>query len=632
MPANLGSQVLNTFTKDLGPWVPDIDPRRNNGASILGGRNFQDTIDGPASAWSSNIINFNYWQEPSRKKITELKITNDILYGANDGVWKINKVSQVAELIISVTVTETYWPWSIAYVGGVYYIAQYNVGLWRFDPADNSVIKVTTPFGDNVSYVAESAGRLIYISPDYVGVSAQDDGTDLTPSLTTAAQAQPISLVGGLGLRIDVILDGFLVYTTNGIMKGTFTQAAFVFRFDVLKSGVRLFSPNAATYIPKLGSVSLDNSGLSLTAEGDRGSVPWEPVMGDFIHRNYIHKSDQTKYGNIQLYWSDAEQKLFVSICSSPLEGIMDKCFVWSAVTKRWSPFDHTNTGIFETYTPSDNLYICGYMGIDGYMRQFSNTNYSQGLPDDGYTINDLLYRAPNETEILTVEISSTVIQVATTEILGSDANPIAYKNFTNSTGLYEINSEVFSDTNLNSQLDPDTVIDDPILIGSYIDVYVSGVVELFAVVYSLPAIDIESQLIIGPYRYSAQTDADETSMVSNLILGMPPVANFIVSEDWNNDGVSEDWNVLSGQEDWGSGNFTPNLFSLTLRSTNDGINPPLQGDEALEVFNDLGSALAYNPLGYSGIWHILILETVNPYDSFALKTADFTGMLTGKL
>jgi hypothetical protein len=638
MPPVISPQSLNTFTRDLGPWTPDIDIRKNEKPAILAGTNFQDDIDGPASAWSSNFINWNFWELPSRAKICELKISNDILYGAQDGVWRINKISGVMELLLAVDVTNTFWPWTIAYVGGVYYIAQYDIGLWRYNPTENSLIHVTTPTGDTVRYVAESAGRLLYLSDAYVVISAQDDGTNLTPSLTTAAQAQPISLIGGTAFRIEVLADGFLVYTSNGIMKATYTQAAYVFRWDVLQSRVRLFSPNAAVYVPKVGAIALDNSGFSLTKEynyTDGGnSQPWEVAMGDYLRTNLIQYLDKTKYGNISLYWSDAEQKLFVSFSTNALEGVMIYGFVWSAVTKRWGSFDHQNTGIFETYAAVNNQYTCGYMGTDGYMRAFSNTNLSQGLPDQTTSLIDYLYRIEDEAPILaTVPSGTDVVELATTEILGSDNNPNAYSNFQTSSGLYEINSEVYSDTVNNSMNDPDMVIEDDLIIaGTYINMDISGVVELFAIIYQLPSIGLNSSLTIGPYRFSDQTAPDETSAVSGIVLGLTNTSSFIVREDWNVLSGNEDWNDGNGAEDWGSGNSIPNNFTLTLRNSDDAINAPIQGDENLEVFNDLGSALSYTPMGYSSIYHTLTLSAQEVGESFAVKTVDFTGLLTGRL
>lgn len=630
-------QSLTVFAKELGPWTPAIDSRRLDKPSIISGRNFKDEVDGPVSAWSNNIVNFNLWTEGERRKVSELRIVNDILYGMETGVWKINKVSGQMELLLPANITEPFWPWTIAYVGGVYYIAQYDIGLWQFDPILNTLAYIVTLSGTKCRYVAESAGRLIYFSDEDIWVSAQDDGTDFTPSLTTAAGAQPLSLIGGTAFRIEVLTDGFLVYTSEGILKATFVQAAYIFKYDPLKTHVKIFSPNGAVYIPKIGAVSLDASGFALTKEfdyQDRGvSQPWEPIMSAYLKASIIDGLDKTLYGTIQMYWSDAEQKLFVSFSSNTREGIMLTTFAWSFVTKRWMPMNHQHTGIFETYTATNNIYSCGFMATDGYMRAFTNSDRTQDLPPSPTSIVDYLFRTESQQQILAeINMSGTIYQLGTTDINGSDHNPNDYKDFIPTAGLFYINSESFSDTPVYDVSDPDMVLGGVILGGTFMDFYISGGIELYARGYVLPSIGLDSELIIGPYRFNDQTQPDETSAIGTVIMGLTPAANFTITEDWNILTGMEDWNALTGVEDWGSGNAVPNRFTLTLNSTNDGVNAGIQGPEELPVFNDLGSSLTYAPMGYSGIYHILTMDALEAGESFALKVVDLSGLLTGRL
>lgn len=631
-------QTLTVMAKELGPWSPDISARRFEKPSIVTGRNFKDEPDGPMSAWGSNIINFNFWGDTERQKVVELRITNDILYGTNSGVWRINKTSGVAEPILLVTVTRPFWPWTIAYVGGLYYIAQYDIGLWQFDPDNNTLAHVATLSSDVVRYVAESNGRLIYLSDTDIWVSSLDDGTDFTPSLTTAAGAQPLSLVGGIGYSIVSILDGFLVYTSNGILRASYTQAAYVFAYKPLKTHVRVWSPNATIYIPKVGSLSLDSSGFSITKETtytDPGnSDAWEILMGDYVKKNILAFMDNTLDGTMQLYWSEAEQKLFVSFSSNDRQGLMITTFVWSAVVKKWMPMDHQHTGVFETYSAINNIYTCGYMATDGYMRAFNNADYSDDLPAYPYTIADLIYRTEMEEPIL-AEISTpggSIFHLGTTDINISEANPNAYKNFVPVAGLFTINSEPFSNTNNDNSDDPDMVIGPVIVGGTYINMDISGGVELFAIGYSLPSIGLDSEISIGPYRFNDQIQPDESSALSTVLLELTATSTFTITEDWNILVGNEDWNALNGNEDWGAGTVVPNMFDLILRSSSDGINEPFQGDEDLVVFNDNGSLLDYRPYGTSGLYHGLRLVCSQPGQSYALKVIGLSGQLTGRV
>lgn len=643
MPQVTNPQTLTVFAKELAPWSPDVDSRRSEKPGIVTGTNFFDDVDGPVSAWSNNFVNYNFWDQDERAKITELKIGTDVLYGTSvSGVWHLNQISGAMELVLNVSglITKPFWPWSIAYVGGVYYLAQYDIGLWQYDPVNNTLAKIPTQDGtDQVRYVAESAGRLLYLSAAFVCYSAQDDGTNLTPSLTTAAGAQPISLIGGQAFRLESIPDGVLTYTANGIMKGTIVSAAYVFTWSVLKSKVKIFSPNAAVYVPKIGALSLDASGFSITKEynyQDYGiSQPWELLMGDYVQKNILNTLDRTLFGAINLYWSEVEQKLFVSFSGNTREGIMLKSFVYSPMSKKWSSFDHQQTGFFETYTVSNNTSRMSFMSTDGYMRVFSDTNYSEDEPPSPYTVLDYIFRNEAEQFILaTVPTtgSPVVIQVGTTDINLSENNPFDYKSYPTGFGLFYINYTPYSDTDNDAIDDPDMVLGSVIVGGTYINMDVSGGVEQFAFGYMLPQIGVDAELTVGPFRFNDQVQADETSAVSTILVGLQPAGSFIITEDWMRDTGNEDWNTMSGTEDWDSGNQVPNNFDLILRSTDDGVNEPIQGDEELFPMNSMGSSIGYAPQGFSGVYHYLTFDANDVEQSFAIKTLDFTGLLTGRM
>lgn len=630
--------TLTVFAKDLLPWTPDIDSRRSEKPEIITGQNFIDDIDGPRSAWSSNYVNFNFWDVATRGKVNELRLAKGMLYGTQTGVWSIDPVSGLAIPILLIAVVNKFWPWTIAFVGGLYYIAQFDVGLWQYDPINNSIGHVDTPFGDGARFVNESKGRLVVLTVDVVATSALDDGTDLTPSLQTAAGAQALSLVGGDGYRIESIPDGFLVYLSNGIMKATYTQQSFVFAYDNLTPGIKVFNPNAAVYIPRVGALSLDNSGFNLTREFNYTDLgipqPWEIEKGDYVKKNILAFLDETSFGTIGMYYSVQTQQLFIYFSANTNPGLFYTTFVWSSVSKKWSSFDQQHYGIFETYDALSNTYSASFMGSDGYMHAFSNANFTQSLPTPPLVLQDFVYRASIEEQVIAeIDDSDVIFQRGVTEINFSDYNPFTFANLTGTVGTFQMNFTPYSDTVNDAADDPDMIIGAVITGGTYINMDVSGGIEQFAIPYMLPQVGLSSSLQIGPFRFEDQTYADQTSSVDTINLALAPTSNFNVFEDWNTLNASaEDWNTLTGAEDWGAGVQTPNSFDLILRSTNDGVNPGEQGDEELEPFMNLGSSQVFKPSGWSGIYHLLTLEANDPGQSFALKTIDLTGALTGRL
>lgn len=632
-----GSPSLTFFTKNLEPWQPDIDARHSEKPRIITGSNFRDELDGPRSAFASKFVNLNYWDADTRKKVNSFNIPNDVLYGTPTGIWKINNSTGLAEWLLPQITVDDYWPWTFAYVGGYYYIAQYDIGLWQYDPVAETITLIDTPAGLKVRGITESFGRLIYITDTVVATSALDDGTDLTPNLASAAGGQTLSLVGGVAYSLEDIPDGFIVYMSEGLLKGTFTQEAFVFSYDNLTNAVKTFSPNATVYVPNLGIISVDPTGLNLTREDnyqDRGKPqPWEIEKSDYIKNNIIFYMNQSLKGTICLYYSLSMQLLFLCFSSNTLEGVMNVSFVYSMVSKRWGSFNQSHTGIFETYNTINNIFTTTYMGVDGYMHAFDNTDFTQGLPDDTDGIIDYLYRPAQADEVVRIyDVGTGAVQVVTTDINGSDNNPNAYKNYSLS-GLFYINYQPYSDTANNDEADPEPdVSGSPLIFGTYINMDTSGALELFALPYELPRVSLNSFLQVGPFRFTDQVQADETSLVSTIILAMNATANFVITEDWNELTGSEDWNTASGDEDWGIGNSVPSNYQLLLNDTNDGVNTPIQGLEELPVFQDLGSSQVFMPMGYSSIYHTLTLNALEAGQSFALKVIDFTGILTGRL
>lgn len=627
---------LNLALKDLAPWSPDIDPRRVEKPQIIAGANFIDDIDGPRSAFASSLSNWNFWDAATRGKITSLHIAGGTLYGTQTGVWKINPITGLAEILLAIPTVKEFWPWTIALVGTLYYIAQYNIGLWQYDPVAETLAKIDTPVGDNVSYVAASYGRLIFLGPTVVGISALDDGTDLTPDLATAAGAQPLSMVGGTAYRIEPIPDGFLVYQSEGIMKGTFTQQAYVFAYTKMTEAIKIFSPNAGVYIPRVGALSLDNSGFNLTREFNYTDLgipqPWEIVMGDYVKKNIFATLDENLIGTVSMYYSTTSQLLFINFSSSTLEGVMSTGFVYSVINKKWGSFDHQNTGVFEIFDPGTNTYSTGYIGLDGFMREFEETDFSEDLPPSPYGIIDYLYRPLQTDELVrTTDIGGVFVQEVFTSINGSDNNPNAYASLTAS-GLYEINFTPYSDTVDDWGDDPEAIIGPVISVFTDISIYISGAVEIFAIPYTIPQIGIASFLQVGPCRFSDQVKALETSSIETVMIGASAVAGFIETEDWLLDAPSEDWLSDEGMEDWGSGTANPSNYDLVLRDTNDAFNMMVQGDEDLYTFIDLGAAKVFKPIGYSAIWHTFTLNCTEPGQSFAVKTLDIEGFLTGLL
>lgn len=638
-PQNPPRQTL--LARDLNPWTPVIDARKSDKPQIITGINFRDGIDGPISAFSAAFVNDNLFDTNTRANIDELPIDNDILYGTPTGVYKIDQTSGVVWNILPITITKLFWPWTIAKVGGFFYIAQYGIGLWQYDQTNDIMTQIVTPSGQDIFYVAESYGRLIYFDLTVVAVSALDDGTDFIPNLATAAQAQAQSMVGGTAYAIVSIVDGFLVYFSSGVMKATYTSAANVFNWSKLSTGIKLFSPNASVYCPMFGSITLDRNGLWLTQEYNYTTygkpAPWEVVMGNYIKKNIINGMDYTKPGVVSMYYSQAMQMIFIFFSANASQGLFTTTLCYDCISQRWGSFNEPHYGIFETYNAATATYTASYMDTSGYMKEFTNSNYSEDYPDDNTGLNDYLYRPDLTDRDMSQFLGANpainggvIFYEGHSEIKFSDHAPWFYNAYTVS-GLYIINSAPYSDTNEGLYDIPFDVTSSPMIGGSNINDDFSGGLLLIALPYIINEQGLNSSITIGPFRANdQQAFAEETTHLESVQLGMQATNAFLIYVDWNTTVGSQDWNAIDGAIDWGAGAQIPTTYGLTLSDTNDGFSSPFFGDEDLEVFQDFGSSQLFKPAGNSSIYHTLTLSAENVGDFYALKVIDITAQFDG--
>lgn len=624
---------LTIYAREFDPYQPVSDQRRAGKAGIMSGQNFLDDVDGFRSAYTTRFYNYYEWDLVARLKVTELRVGGTIMYGTPNGVWAVNSISGLPYLLIPVNVVSQFWPWTVAECAGIYYFAQYNVGLWQYDSAANTVVKLTggaIPFGDNVRGVIGSYSRLAVLSDDFVAWSEEDDGTDFTPSLITGAGAQATSLIGGVPLNIAPVADGIIIATTLGLLKGEFVDANYVYRWYVLSRDVKLFSPNGAVVVPDVGVIYCDDHGMHVT----NGAVPavWEPLMGEYFKLNIIRYLTHSKYGTMQLYYSQAARMLFVSFSSNAREGLYDSAFVYYTPSGKWGVFNHTNTGVFEVIEQHNSLNICAYMDVEGYMQYFYDTNFSETYPSAPQVIAEYVIRPISEQAVISQDLtgSGTLTNVCITELNYIDYSPTGWDMFVYY-GPYALNTAILSDATVPEGEFSTNEAVTPIVVGTYLNFTPSGSVDTVPVPYIMAQTSVNSTVTVGPFRLVEQKQADETSAITSIILGLTASASFSLNEDWNILTGDEDWNILTGNEDWGIGSFVPDQLELSIMDTDDGYNPQAQGEETLDVQDSMNSSLYYTPTGYSAIYHTLTLNAFDIGDSFYLKFIDIAGISTGR-
>lgn len=675
-------------------YVPNKDPRLVKGVAVLDGKNFQHDVEGPRASFGNEIYFYHPFDTNSSKRVFELSVGNEIFYGTPTGIWRFDPISKLAHLLIEVSTIMPGWPWSVAYVGEKYYFAQYEIGLWEYDPGTGDIRHVVTPIYDLARFVCESYGRLCILSDKWLTWSAQDNGANLTPSLATGAGAQAVSMIGGIPYRVDPAADGIIVSTSRGMLKATRVDDTYVYRWRVLSREVQLFSPNGGCIVPDAGIVYITRHGLQLRKHDDDALTPpqaWEPDFSAFLRDTYLNAPNVDLPGNSLLYYSNVEQLLFVGFGSTTAEGLFQEAFVFSLVTGKWGRFNYPCRGLFEILD-DDGEARCGFVDALGYFRRFTNNAHSD---DYVSTESDLLPHTynkpassapirlivdfdvdengvPDTNEDGSIKESSTYL--FSDELWYTEFDPAAYVDAVK-TGLYTNTASYSADTdgvqelpliaeetgNVGEELiggvclidddETDALLggealesdsDDFLLEGGTFTLIFTGQTDLylFNVSYSTVSlqkytpdkVQLNSFIQIGPLRVISQQRSIpmEECSFDFLTLGTSALGESTTFEDWNSDGIPEDWNLLAGAEDWGIIKNISYEFATELEMTIDAHQAVSFGPQLLFAIETSENAITYDAGGVTGRYGLLKLYTEKPYDFFYQKTLEIGGQTLG--
>lgn len=327
--------------------------------------------------------------------------------------------------------------------------------------------------------------------------------------------------------------------------------------------------------------------------------------------------------------------------------------YFWSSFVQAGVPDD---AGFFFKFTPSSEDFTTPVVWsgrVDPTLAQkfdsigFNcSTKFATALRNGGAATNEInIFDIASETETQVAildnfgsSISNTNLSQLTFYVSMDGLNTILYaidKDFTTIEGGWSVYRDA-----LFSIIEEEPEPENGFVGGSGAQMEPVGIAfELYP--FALGQAAMNSCIELGPFRFAEQKQADETALISSLILGISQQAiGIVVEEDWNeieDDTFDEDWNEEVDQdgddiyEDWSEGSGDSDDFTLTLRATDDGISKQFQGDETLEWIEDFGSSKQYTPVGYSAIYHRLHICARNVDEYWAVKTIDIAGVLTGR-
>ena len=256
--------------------LPLVDSKRPERPYVVHGRNFLVHPDGPISSLGRREILTSAIMDPIGVYSFGIENNTRTLFFTRANVLEYDNANRRLIPLITFPVVPTdIQPWTEALVGGKEYFARKGVGLIEFDPTTGAWTLVTgTSIPTNIIACCESAGRLVVLAQGLYAWSAIDDGTNMVPDTATGAGFQSLSLIGATHPDAPLIVwkysGGFLVYTTEGIIRAESVLAANPFRHTILST--RHIPLSALTVIPldEARHVLLTRAGF-FTTDGGSG-------------------------------------------------------------------------------------------------------------------------------------------------------------------------------------------------------------------------------------------------------------------------------------------------------------------------------------------------------------------------
>ncbi len=628
-----------TLTRQFKGLLPALDRRQPTDKFVLDGQNFLVDAEGPYSAFGTTIVTPSQIRNPEVINTFRIGIEN-VLFTLT-AIMKFDTVSGIFYPGLPLTANNTDFPWSQAVVGGVHYFAQKDEVIHAYNPFTDIWSTITINVIINPYAVTKAGGRLVILGENDVQWSAIDNGADLATDIEKGIGIQSLAIVGGgTSLAILPTFDGFITYTSTGLMKSELVDSINPFRHFPLTADEGIIPLSQYSVIE-----TADNEHVMLTKTGfyiTNGKVPqiFQPLMGEFFRRKVLPGLDITNPTILRLTFNSELQWFIVSIAETEQRFRYTKAYVLYIPRDEWGLFNraHVAFGEVSISAGSNKGFNFGYFCADGCMHNFTDFPHQEQHPnniDADKLPNNFHYFHENFTPPTRTRNSITFF-TSYIQLETFDETP-----FSNGTSLYEF-TEIESTP---SPQTPDDIMQASTLTAFKFDLSMqSSIVEVAWKQFTPIFGTIDSFIEVGPFRVQTEEDeADEFTLLNDLVIGMLEAPPVIKSEDWLEfaPDVDEDWlNDDLEDEDWGSGVFTSTDYIAKIIGSLDSYNVFQDQEEILEERTDIVDAdidettgrARYFTCYNNGIYHIIKIEALNINESFHLKTVDLDLIPAGRV
>lgn len=641
----------------IGAYTPSYDAKQLKDYSVVDGMNFMPTIQG-------------YKSEFGTSPVTTRPLSRSLLVGAqtfsigetslvlcnNYGILFYDPESEsFAYQVCQDDPLDSYYPWSSAYVGGDYYFCHKGFGVYRYRPTDNSWLKLSENVPTNPVSICSSDGRLVVLGESTYAWSAIGDGTDLTTSLTTGAGFQALSIAGGgSALAVKTYSNGFLVYTTSGIVRAESISSVNPFYHKALAAGD--YAPVAPKAIVEIGNsthVFLTRTGLFATS----GEFPeaFEPEFSKWLTGTLLRYLLSSKYNlPIALTYSTVHRWIIISYSEySIVPSPYSMAFVYDIGLQKWGRLDQPHYFVDVGYIPKGDSK--GYRLLtamsDNLLRVFDK-DYGISLAVDTQKQNNFPTVCPSNYAIIgtTEQTVGQQVRVFTASakidtynftalpkqeigyyvydaVYSSPQPDLTYPAIKPPSGqaiLIDMMDYIANDIDMMNTVDYDIdMLDDGHVENNLVAYAVMNVqYHTYADLRLTPRLSLlPSKLVTGLYHVDAFDDINQATVVTGFaqihdtwvgedtVIDMEVVADILIDMELADDEII-DMGILSISK--------PN-FKTTLRSSSDGYGNLNYHEYVIDPNTVVGNRYNYNAYS-TGLYHGFSVETVGAGDFYHLK------------
>jgi hypothetical protein len=384
--------TTNVEIAGIESYQPAIDYRKTGRIGILRGRNFAWDASGVHAAFASRLVSgsFSIGQSPDFGQSIYLDAAIHVAMG-ND-IWRLVQSSEGSPIgtwqkITTLTprqnpleVDYNRLRWSSAYLGFNRYAAAWNYGVFRVNLGANppTYTKILDSGlgaeGEYVMAIAETNGRMLYLTDTTVYWSAAAEPENLTPSLGGAGFQVLGERISGQPYAITPMSLGAVIWTSEGALVMEFIGGDAVFRFYQLNTNALPISAFAITRLPDDDYVMLTRLGLFMFNNASQPE-PITPLFNEFL-REYL-RGRPNERGH--LWYSITDNRLYVSMRESVTTFSETLCL--DIMLDRWGIFSDRHLGFIDYGVSRGQLAYLDPQGIASYLLSIIDQRKDREIP-----------------------------------------------------------------------------------------------------------------------------------------------------------------------------------------------------------------------------------------------------------